>query len=66
MDLACVQASGRAALWPVDEAYDQLGERFDLNQIETEYQSVLLSTEDIRPQKKLQAVQAIAYRLLDS
>jgi hypothetical protein len=63
MDMESVQASGRTALWPIYNTWDQLREWLDVNQLEVAYQAILDSTEDIRPLRKLQSIQTLAYRL---
>lgn len=65
MDIDCVQATGKAALWPIDEARAQLGAWLDMSQVDRAYQAVMASRDDIRPLRKLQSVQALAYRLLE-
>jgi len=65
MDMDCVQVTGRAALWPIDEARPQLGDWLDMSQVDQAYRAVMASTDDIRPLRKLQSVQALAYRLLE-
>lgn len=66
MDMEAVQASGKDALWPIYTAWDQLGAWLDVHQIEQAYQDVMTSLVDIRPLRKLQSVQALAYRLLNN
>ena len=65
MDMACVQATGQESLWPIFDAWDQLAEWLDMDDITGAYQAVMASKEDIRPLRKLQSVQTLAYRLLD-
>jgi len=64
MDIDCLQATGKESLWPLYNAWDQLGEWLDVSQLELAYQTLMHSVEDIRPLRKLQSVQALAYRLL--
>jgi hypothetical protein len=66
MDIECVQAHGWRALWPIQEARPRLAEWLDLSQVDLAYNAVMASKEDMRPLRKLQSVQALAYRLLDS
>jgi hypothetical protein len=66
MDIDCIQATGKDSLWPIYDAWDQLGEWLDVSQLEQAYQVVMSSAEDIRPLRKLQSVQTLAYRLLNN
>ncbi len=66
MDIESLQATGREALWPLFEVWDQLAEWLDVDQLERDYQTVLRSNEDIQPLRRLQAVQTLAYRLLNT
>jgi hypothetical protein len=63
MDIESVQASGKAALWPIYDVWDRLAEWLDVNQLEEYYQIIRQSKEDIRPLRRLQSVQTLAYRL---
>lgn len=64
MDIDSVQHSGRGALWPLFEARDRLSEWLDFDWLERDFQTVMTSREDIRPLRRLQSVQTLAYRLL--
>jgi hypothetical protein len=64
MDIESVQATGKAALWPLFEMQDQLASWLDISQIEKDYQTIMRSKEDIRPLRRLQAAQTLAYRLM--
>lgn len=66
MDMDSVQATGQAALWPIYEVRERLAEWLDVSQLDGAYLTVMSSKEDIRPLRKLQSVQTLAYRLLDS
>jgi hypothetical protein len=50
-------------LWPINETRDQLDEWLDVRQIEQAYQDVMNNLDEIRPLRKLQSIQALAYRL---
>jgi hypothetical protein len=63
LDVGSVQALGKEAVWPIFERVDQLGDWLDLHQLETNLQTIMRSKEDVRPLRKLQSVQALAYRL---
>ncbi|MCK6538959.1 MAG: asparagine synthase-related protein [Anaerolineales bacterium] len=65
MDIASVQSTGRDALWPLFEARERLSEWLDFSQLERDFQTVMTSREDIRPLRRLQSAQTLAYRLLD-
>lgn len=65
MDMLSVQASGQGALWPIYNTWDQLREWLDVNQLDLAYQSVINNAEDIRPLRRLQSVQTLAYRLMN-
>jgi len=66
MDIDCIQATGKESLWPIYNAWDQLGEWLDVTQLERDYQTILRSKEDIQPLRRLQSVQTLAYRLLNT
>lgn len=66
MDMDCIQATGWESLWPLAEAWDDLPDWLDVNLLEREYQSIMKSSADIRPLRRLQSVQALAYRLSKS
>jgi hypothetical protein len=65
MDIHSIQAVGREALWSLFEARKQIEEWLDFAQVERDFQTVMTSSEDIRPLRRLQSVQTLAYRLLD-
>ncbi len=65
MDIDCIQATGKESLWPLFDAWDQLSEWLDVDMLEREYQTIKQSSEDIRPLRRLQSVQTLAYRLLE-
>jgi hypothetical protein len=64
MDIDCIQTTGKDALWPLFDAWDQLSEWLDVTLLEQAYQAVMRSKDDIRPLRKLQSAQTLAYRLL--
>jgi hypothetical protein len=66
MDIESVQATGKAALWPLFENLDKLANWLDVSQVEQDYQAILTSKDDVRPLRRLQAVQTLSYRLMDS
>lgn len=63
MDMIGMRAAGQEALWPINETRDQLNEWLDFRQVEQAYQDVINNLDDIRPLRKLQSIQALAYRL---
>jgi hypothetical protein len=63
MDMVSIQLSGKKSLWPLFDNLDRLAEWMDVSLLEKEYQSILRSKDDIRPLRKLQSVQTLAYRL---
>lgn len=65
MDVESVQSTGREALWPLFDAREKLSDWLDFSQLERDFQTVMTSKEDIRPLRRLQSVQTLAYRLLD-
>jgi hypothetical protein len=65
MDIHSIQAVGREALWSLFEARKQIEEWLDFEQLERDFQTVMTSNEDIRPLRRLQSVQTLAYRLLN-
>jgi hypothetical protein len=66
MDIDCIQSTGQEALWPLFDNGDQLSDWMDFSLLERDYQAVMKSNTDIRPLRRLQSVQALAYRLLVS
>jgi hypothetical protein len=65
MDIESIQTTGRDALWPLFEAKEQLSEWLDVDQLEQDYQTLMNSKKDIRPLRRLQSVQTLAYRLIN-
>jgi hypothetical protein len=63
MDMIGMRTAGQKALWPIHETRNQLDEWLDVRQVEQAYQDVTNNLNDIRPLRKLQSVQAFAYRL---
>lgn len=66
LDIASLQHTGRAALWPIFENRDILSAWLDVKQLDIAYQTIMHSAEDIQPLRKLQSVQTLAYRLLNT
>jgi hypothetical protein len=65
MSVDSARANGRDAFWPLFDTWEQLSEWLDVGQIEGAWQSLMRNREDYRSLSKLQAVQTIAYRLLE-
>ncbi|MFZ5889386.1 MAG: asparagine synthase-related protein [Chloroflexota bacterium] len=63
MDIDCIQASGKKSLWPLFDAWNELAKWLDVRLLEREYQTLQHSNKDIRPLRRLQSVQTLAYRL---
>jgi hypothetical protein len=66
MDMDCVQVTGKDALWPLFDAWDQLSEWLDMSLLEQAYRDIIPSSDDIRPLRKLQSAQTLAYCLKNS
>ena len=64
MDIHSVQSSGRKALWPLFENLDRLSSWVNVDVLERDFQTIMLSQDDIRPLRRLQSVQTLAYRLM--
>jgi hypothetical protein len=64
MDIHSVQFSGAEALWSLFEAREKLSNWLDFSQLERDFQTIMKSDEDIRPLRRLQSAQTLAYRLL--
>jgi hypothetical protein len=64
LDSGCVRATGWQSLWPIQEAWELLSEWLDMSQLTAAYDAAMASREKIKPVRKLQSVQALAYRLL--
>jgi len=65
MDIISIQAGGRDTLWPLFEAKDQLSNWLDFAHLEQDFQTVMQSQEDIRPLRRIQSMQTLAYRLMN-
>ncbi|GAB4458447.1 MAG: hypothetical protein Kow0070_12100 [Anaerolineales bacterium] len=63
LDIDCIQATGKQALWPLFESLQELSQWLDVSLLEREYQTIKRSNQDIRPLRRLQSVQTLAYRL---
>ena len=48
------------------ETSDKLSNWLDINQLEQDFQTLMQTKEDILPLRRLQSVQTLAYRLLES
>ncbi len=66
MDIDSIQATGSDALWPLFDAWDQISEWLDVSLLDQAFQEIMRSKDDIRPLRKLQSIQTLAYRLLDA
>ena len=64
MDTECIRATGWDSLWPIPQVVDRLAQWLDVNQLDEAYTAVMASNKDIRPLRKLQSVQTLAYRLI--
>ena len=64
MDMDCIRMTGKESLWPLFNAGHQLSQWLDVNLLEKEYHAILQSKDDIRPLRRLQSAQTLAYRLL--
>jgi hypothetical protein len=65
MDIESIQASGKTSLWPLFKTTEQLSNWLDINQLERDYQTLVKSKKDIKPLRRLQSVQTLAYRLIN-
>ena len=63
LDSDCLKASGRSALWPIYEAWDRLSEWIDMNMVSQAIEAAQQG--NLQAVNKLEAVQTLAYRLLD-
>jgi hypothetical protein len=66
MDCDALRASGRAALWPIPQTERQLSNWLDVDQLAPLYDRAVSDAKDYRALRRLQSVQALAYRLLDA
>lgn len=64
MDMDSARASGRDGFWPIFDTWDKLGNWLDINQLENAFNDVMQDRENYKALRKLQSVQALAYRLL--
>ena len=65
MDIESLQVTGKDALWPLFETKELLSDWLDFSQLEQDYQTLMNSKKDIRPLRRLQSVQTLAYRLIN-
>ncbi len=65
LDVGSVRALGTKALWPIYQTLPQLANWLDVTQIERQVRRIMTEEEDLRPLRKLQSIQALAYRLSD-
>ena len=64
LDTDCLKAGGEAALWPIGEAWDQLSEWLNMDIVR---QTMDFAVDgDLPAVNRLEALQALAYRLLDN
>ena len=63
LDQDCIRATQRAAVWPIFEAKNRLGELVNMVMVEEAYKAAMAG--DLQAVNKLEAVQTLAYRLLD-
>jgi hypothetical protein len=63
-DTESVKNGGDKAIWPIRETWKQLGEWVNLDLIEYEFQAAIHG--NIESVRKLQSVQALAYRLMEA
>jgi hypothetical protein len=66
MDMKSVRACGKDALWPIYDVWEELAEWLHVGELEVAYQAILRSTDDVRPLRRLQSVQSLAFRLLNT
>ena len=64
IDSSSIRVHGKKTYWPLFEAWDELGEWFDLGQLAKDYEDTLTPNMDARPLRRLQAIQSIAPRFL--
>jgi len=64
MDGECLRKTGNAALWPIFEVWNQLENWFHMDRVK----EVLRQSEtgDVLSLRRLQCIQAFAYRLIDN
>lgn len=66
MDCDALRAAGPAGLWPIPEAERELSDWLDTRWLQPLYDRATSDARDYRALRRLQSVQALAYRLLDS
>jgi hypothetical protein len=66
MDCDALRAAGPAGLWPIPEAERQLAEWLDVGQLRPLYDRAVSDARDYRALRRLQSVQTLAFRLLES
>ncbi len=57
-----IHKKGKEAFWPLFETANRVAEWLDFSQIEKDFRTVMASV-DVRPLRRLQSVQTLAYRL---
>jgi len=65
MEQESLRIAARQAFWPIYEVWDNLAEWVDLDRLEKTYQAAR-NGNSVTSVKKLQSIQALAYRLLDA
>lgn len=63
LDGECVKNTGTSSLWPIFNVWDRLEEWFNMPQIEAEIRQA--RNGNLKSVRRLQSIQAFAYRLLD-
>jgi hypothetical protein len=66
MDCDALRAAGRHGLWPIPEAERPLSGWLDVRKLDPLYDRATSGDRDYRALRRLQSVQTLAYRLLDS
>jgi len=66
MDCDALRAAGPGGLWPIPEAERQLSEWLDVGKLRPLYDRATSEERDYRALRRLQSVQTLAYRLLES
>ena len=66
MDCDALRVAGPAGLWPISEAERPLSEWLDVAQLKPLYDRATSDDRDYRALRRLQSVQTLAYRLLES
>jgi hypothetical protein len=66
INFGSIQAHGKDAFWPLFNRSQQVADWIDVEKLEPDFQLVMQSSDNILSLRRLQAMQTLAYRLIDN